>query len=91
MEKTTRRVGRPCADVRTTAMSVRLPEAAVERLVSLAAKRGITSNQMARIIILRGLNQDYSLGTAMDIEEVAKRELQSVGQVVQDITKNRKP
>lgn len=90
MEKTTRRVGRPCADVRTVAMSVRLPEVAVERLVSLAAKRGITSNQMARIIILRGLNQDYSLGTMMEVEEVARKELSSVGQVVQNITKNRK-
>lgn len=70
MENQAKRVGRPCSATPTQSISIRLPEVALSRLSMLALKRGVTSNYMARIIILRGLNQDYSLGTIMGIDEV---------------------
>lgn len=70
--------GRPISTVPTRTLSVRIPEVALARLTQLAARRECTANYMARIIILRGLNQDYSLGTAMAVEEVAKKELSNI-------------
>lgn len=70
MENQVKRVGRPCSATPTQSISIRLPEIALSRLSMLALKRGVTTNYMARIIILRGLNQDYSLGTAMEATEV---------------------
>lgn len=70
MENQVKRVGRPCSATPTQSISIRLPENAIARMCQLAAKRGVTTNYMARIIILRGLNQDYSLGTAMETSEV---------------------
>lgn len=72
MENQAKRVGRPCSATPTQSISIRLPEVAIARMCQLAAKRGVTTNYMARIIILRGLNQDYSLSTAMSVDEVAK-------------------
>lgn len=70
--------GRPISAVPTRTLSVRIPEVALARLAQLAARRECTANYMARIIILRGLNQDYSLGTAITIEEVATKELSNI-------------
>lgn len=62
--------GRPISTVPTRTLSVRIPEVALARLTQLAARRECTANYMARIIILRGLNQDYSLETAMSVDKV---------------------
>lgn len=64
-----RQVGRPCAKVRTASLSIRIPEVAIGRLAELAVKRGVTTNHMARIIILRGLNQDYNFANLLKAEE----------------------
>lgn len=69
METSVKRVGRPCAEVRTSSLSIRLPEVAIGRLAELAAKRGVTTNHMARILILRGLNQDYNFTNMLKAEE----------------------
>lgn len=78
MEQKARRPGRPRGRVENTNLTVRLPKAAIDRLAELAIKREVTVNYMARIIILRGLNQDYSLGTAMSVGEVAKQVLKNM-------------
>lgn len=64
-----RQVGRPCAKVRTASLSIRIPEVAIDRLAELAVKRGVTTNHMARIIILRGLNLDYNITNLMEEEK----------------------
>ena len=66
------RPGRPASEVRTSTISVRIPEVALARLTQLASKRECTPNYLARVIILRGLNQDYSLETAMSVDKVVK-------------------
>lgn len=70
MEQCKRRVGRPKARVANENLTLRLPHAAIERLAELAIKREVSVNQMARIIVLRGLNQDYDLDIAMNVGEV---------------------
>lgn len=72
MEEIKRRVGRPRGRVANTNLTVRLPQAAIDRLAELAIKREVTINQMARIIVLRGLNQDYDLGTALKVDDVVR-------------------
>lgn len=72
MEAKKQRPGRPASEVATRTISVRIPEEAVSRLSRLAELREVTPNYMARIIILRGLNQDYSLETAMSVDKVVK-------------------
>lgn len=70
MEQQKRRVGRPRARVVNENLTLRLPHAAIERLAELAIKREVSVNQMARIIVLRGLNQDYDIDIAMNVGEV---------------------
>lgn len=72
MEEIKRRVGRPRGRVANTNLTVRLPQAAIDRLAEIAIKREVTINQMARIIVLRGLNQDYDLGTALKVDDVVR-------------------
>lgn len=73
MEQRKRRVGRPRARVANQNLTIRLPHAAIDRLAELAIKREVSVNQMARIIVLRGLNQDYDLDTALFSEKEPQR------------------
>ena len=70
MEHSKRRVGRPRGRVVNENLTLRLPHEAINRLAELAIKREVSVNQMARIIVLRGLNQDYDLDIAMNVGEV---------------------
>lgn len=70
MEHNKRRVGRPRGRVANENLTLRLPHEAINRLAELAIKREVSVNQMARIIVLRGLNQDYDLDIAMNVGEV---------------------
>lgn len=70
MEQQKRRVGRPKAKVANENLTLRLPHTAIDRLAQLAIKREVSVNQMARIIVLRGLNQDHDLDIAMNVGEV---------------------
>lgn len=72
MEQGKRRVGRPRARVANENLTLRLPHEAINRLAELAIKREVSVNQMARIIVLRGLNQDYDLDIAMNVGDVVK-------------------
>lgn len=73
MEQKARRPGRPRGRIANENLTVRVPKAAIDRLAELAIKREVTVNQMARIILLRGLNQDYDLDTALFSSEPPKR------------------
>lgn len=72
MEHSKRRVGRPRGRVANENLTLRLPHEAINRLAELAIKREVSVNQMARIIVLRGLNQDYDLDIAMNVGDVVK-------------------
>lgn len=78
MEQQARRVGRPRARVANQNLTLRVPDAAIERLAELAYKREVTVNQMARIILLRGLNQDYDLDIALNVGDVVKDIIQTI-------------
>lgn len=72
MEQAKRRVGRPRGRIANENLTLRVPKAAIDRLAELAIKREVSVNQMARIILLRGLNQDYDLDIALNVGEVVK-------------------
>lgn len=73
MEHSKRRVGRPRARIANENLTLRVPKAAIDRLAELAIKREVSVNQMARIILLRGLNQDYDLDTVLFSEKEPQR------------------
>lgn len=72
MEQVKRRVGRPRGREANENLTLRLPHEAINRLAELAIKREVSVNQMARIIVLRGLNQDYDIDIAMNVGKVVK-------------------